>query len=117
MESAVFHAKLYVIVGGVNEGGERCRIRGPAGSESDMTHALSAPLQQAGGIAQGCSLKEAHVYVRGEDVDVSERHVSQTCGRSAVVHEFADLVAALAQDLKPPAGNGVEFGGMRLHPG
>jgi hypothetical protein len=81
-----------------------------------MAHELSGTLQQAGRIWQSCSLKEPHVYVRGEYVDVGEGHVSQTCSRTAVMQNFSDFVAAFSHFLKPLVRDGSQSAGMRFHP-
>ena len=81
-----------------------------------MAHVLAIALQQAGRIGQRCAVKEPHVDVRGEYIDIAEGHISQTCNRSAVVQELADLVPALSHHLKPLMRDGSQFSGMLFHP-
>jgi hypothetical protein len=41
-----------------------------------MAHELAGALQQVSGIRQGYALKEPHVYVRTEYIDVAEGRIS-----------------------------------------
>lgn len=66
-----------------------------------MAHELSRTLQKVGWIGQCCSLIEAYIHVRSEDIDVGERYISQAGNRTAVMQELADFVAAISHDLKP----------------
>ena len=81
-----------------------------------MAHELAVALQQAGLIWQSIAVKEPDVYVRGEDIDVAECRIAQTCGRAAVMEDFADFVAAVAHDLKPLAREAAQFAAMVVHP-
>src|SRR6202167_4090662 len=81
-----------------------------------MAHELAGPLQQAGWIRQGRALKEPHVYVRSEYIDVAEGRISQTCHRTAVMQEFPDFVPAFSHLLKPPMRDGSQFTCMLFHP-
>src|SRR5258708_25584942 len=81
-----------------------------------MTHELAGALQQAGRIRHRCAVKEPHVYVRSEYIDVSEGRVSQTCNRTAVMQKLPDFVAAFSHHLKPLMRDGSQFTGMLLHP-
>src|ERR1700687_4754978 len=81
-----------------------------------MAHELAGALQQACGIAQRCAVKEAHVYVRGEYIDVAEGRISQTCHRTAVMQKLPDFVPALSHHLKPLMRDGSQFTCMLFHP-
>src|SRR5712672_3703567 len=81
-----------------------------------MAHELAGALQQAGRLRQHCALKEPHVYVRSEYIDVAEGRVSQTCNRTAVMQEFPDFVAAFSHHLKPLMRDGSQFTGTLFHP-
>src|ERR1700756_1175541 len=81
-----------------------------------MAHELAGALQQAGRIGQRCAVKEPHVYVRSEYVDVAEGHISQTCNRTAVMQKLADFVPAFSHHLKPLMRDGSQFTGMLFHP-
>jgi hypothetical protein len=81
-----------------------------------MAHELASALQQAGRIPQRCALKEPHVYVRSEYIDVAKGRISQTCNRTAVMQKFPDFVPAFSHHLKPPMRDRSQFTGMRLHP-
>src|SRR5882672_9716001 len=81
-----------------------------------MAHELAGALQQAGRIRQRCAVKEPHVYVRSECIDVAEGRISQTCHRTAVMQKFPDFVPAFAHHLKPLMRDGSQFTGMLFHP-
>src|SRR5437899_533395 len=81
-----------------------------------MAHELAGALQQAGRIGQRCTLKEPHVYVGGEYIDVPERRISQTCDRTAVMQKLPDFVPAFSHHLKPLMRDGSQFTGMLFHP-
>src|SRR5260221_4105358 len=82
-----------------------------------MTHELAGALQQAGRIRQRCALKEPHVYVRSEYIDVAERRITQTGNRTAVMHKLPDFVPAFSHHFKPLAGDGSQFTITLIHPG
>src|SRR5207253_1345015 len=81
-----------------------------------MAHELSRALQQAGGIRQRCAVKEPHVYVRSEYIDVAEGCISQTCNRTAVMEKLPDFVPAFSHHLKPLMRDGSQFTCMLSHP-
>jgi len=81
-----------------------------------MAHELACSLQQMGGIWQRCALKETHVYVRREYVDVAKGRIAKTRHRTAVVHKFTDFVAALAHLLKPSMREVAQFACVCFHP-
>src|SRR6266705_3227605 len=81
-----------------------------------MAHELACALQQAGRIRQRCAVKEPHVYVRGEYIDVAEGRISQTCNRTAVMQKLPDFVSALSHHLKPLMRDGSQFTCMLFHP-
>src|SRR6185312_3054678 len=81
-----------------------------------MTHELAGALQQAGRIRQRCAVKESHVYVRGEYIDVAEGRIAQTCNRTAVMQYLPDFVPAFSHHLKPLMRDGSQFATMLFHP-
>src|SRR5256886_886884 len=81
-----------------------------------MTHELAGALQQASWIPQCCSVKEPHVYVRGEYIHIAEGRISQTYNRIAVMQKLPDFVPALSHHLKPLMRDGSQFTCMLFHP-
>src|SRR3979411_2202070 len=81
-----------------------------------MAHELAGALQQAGRIRQRCAVKEPHVDVRGEYIDIAEGRISQTCNRTAVMQKLPYLVPALSHHLKPLMRDGSQFTCMLFHP-
>jgi len=81
-----------------------------------MAHELAGALQQARGIPQRCALKESHIYVRGEYIDVAKGRISQTCDRTAVMQKLPHFVSAFSHYLKPLMRDGSQFTFMRFHP-
>src|SRR5437899_932249 len=81
-----------------------------------MAHELAGALQQAGRIRQRCAVKEPHVDVRSEYIDIAEGRISQTCNRTAVMQELPDFVPALSHHLKPLMRDGSQFTCTLFHP-
>src|SRR6202050_2424270 len=81
-----------------------------------MAHEFAVALQQAGRIRQGCAVKEPHVYVRSEYIDVAEGRLSQTCNRTAVMQKLPDFVPAFSHHLKPLKRDGSQSTCMRFDP-
>src|SRR6185503_4664161 len=81
-----------------------------------MAHELTGALQQVSRIRQRCAVKEPHVYVRIEYIDVAEGRISQTCNRTAVMEKLPDFVPAFSHHLKPLMRDGSQFTGMLVHP-
>src|SRR5437588_12173429 len=81
-----------------------------------MAHELASALQQVGGIRQRGAVKEAHVYVRSEYIDVAEGRISQTCNRTAVMQKLPDFVPAFSHHLKPLMRYGSQFTCALSHP-
>src|SRR5712664_188227 len=81
-----------------------------------MAHELAGTLQQAGRIRQRCAVKEPHVYVRMENIDVAKGRISQTCNRAAVMQKLPDFVSAFSHYLKPLMRNGSQSTCMLFHP-
>src|SRR6266853_3978346 len=81
-----------------------------------MAHELAVALQQAGRIRQRCAVKEPHVYVRVEYIDVAEGRISQTYNRAAVMQKLPDFVPAFSHHLKPPMRDGSQFTCLLFHP-
>src|SRR5438045_3955389 len=81
-----------------------------------MAHELAGALQQAGRIRQRCAVKEPHVDVRGEYVDIAEGRVSQTCNRTSVMEKLADFVPACSHYLIPLMRDSSQFTCMLFHP-
>src|ERR1043166_5346205 len=81
-----------------------------------MAHELAGALQQVSRIRQRCAVKEPHVYVRIEYIDVAEGRISQTYNRAAVMQKLPDFVSAFSHHLKPPTRDGSQFTCMLFHP-
>src|ERR1700722_18408398 len=81
-----------------------------------MAHELAGALQQAGWIGQRCAVKDPHVYVRSEYIDVAEGRISQTCNRTAVMQKLPDFVPAFSHHLKPLMRDGSQSTCMPFHP-
>src|ERR1700694_1574288 len=81
-----------------------------------MAHELAGGLQQADRIRQRCAVKEPHVYVRRENIDVAEGRISQTCNRTAVMQKLPDFVPAFSHHLKPLTRDGSQSTCMLFHP-
>src|SRR5216683_878418 len=81
-----------------------------------MAHELSCALQQAGRIRQRGAVKEPHVYVRSEYIDVAEGRISQTCNRTTVMKKLSDFVPAFSHHVKPLVRDGSHFTCMLFHP-
>src|SRR5438105_13404139 len=81
-----------------------------------MAHELAGALQQARRIRQRYGVKEPHVYVRGEYIDVAEGRISQTCNRTAVMQKLPDFVAAFSHYLKPLMRDSSQSTRMLFHP-
>src|ERR1700681_3869506 len=81
-----------------------------------MAHELAVALQQAGRIRQRCAVKESHVYVRMEYIDIAEGRISQTCNRTAVVQKLPDFVPAFSNHLKPLMDDGSQSTCTLFHP-
>src|SRR5260370_31014047 len=81
-----------------------------------MAHELAGALQQAGRIRERRAVKDPHVYVRSEFIDVAERRISQTCNRTAVMQKLPDFVLAFSHNLKPLMRDGSQSTCMLFHP-
>src|SRR5579864_2444839 len=81
-----------------------------------MAHELAGALQQAGRIRQRCAVKEPHVYVRSEYIDVAEGCISQTCNRIAVMQKLPDFVPAFSHHLKPLMRDASQFNRIFFYP-
>src|SRR5260370_9156305 len=81
-----------------------------------MAHELAGALQQAARIRQRCAVKEPHVYMRSEYIDVAEGRISQTGNRAAVMQKLPDFVPAFLNQLKPLMCDGSQFTGVLFHP-
>src|SRR6201997_2561989 len=81
-----------------------------------MAHELAGALQQSSRIRQRCALKESYVYVRSERVDIAKGRISQTCGRTAVMHKLPHFISAFSHHLKPLLRDGSQFTCMLFHP-
>src|SRR4249919_2634351 len=81
-----------------------------------MAHGLAVALQQACRIRKRCAVKEPHVYVRSEYIDVAEGRISQTCYGTAVMQKLPDFVPALSHHVKPAMRDVSQFAGMFFHP-
>src|SRR5579864_9104024 len=81
-----------------------------------MAHELAVALQQACRIRQRRAVKEPHVYVRSEYIDVAEGHISQTCNRTTIMQKLADFVSAFSHHLKPLTCDSSQFTCVLFHP-
>src|SRR5258705_774997 len=81
-----------------------------------MAHELAGALQQAGRIRKRCAVKEAHVHVRSEYIDVSEGRIAHTCHRTAVMQDLPDFIPAFSHYLKPLTRDRSQFTSMHFHP-
>src|ERR1700693_2403316 len=115
-ELAVFDARLYIRVRRIDEPTQLCGVCGCSRSQLHMAHELAGALQQVCQIRQRCSVKEPHVYVRCEYVDVAEGRISQTCNRTAVMQKLSDFVPAFSHHLKPLMRDGAQSTCMLFHP-
>jgi hypothetical protein len=61
-------------------------------------------------------MKESHVYVRSEYVDVAEGRISQTCNRTAVMQKLPNFVPTFSHHLKPLLRDGSQSICMVFHP-
>src|SRR5882762_1118637 len=81
-----------------------------------MAHELAGALQQTSRIRKRCAVKEPHVDVRGEYVDVAKGRISQTCNRTAVMQKLPDFVPAFSHHLKPLIRDRSQSTRMPFHP-
>jgi hypothetical protein len=115
-ELAVFDAQLYIQVRRLDEFAEGCAVCEWSRSQLHMTHELASALQQVGRIGQRRALKEPHIDVRSEYIDVAEGRISQTCDRTAVMQELSNFVSALSHHLKPLLRDASQLTVMLFHP-
>ena len=100
-ELAVFAARLDIRVRRLDEPAKSGNIHGHSRFQFYVAHELAIALKQAGRIGQRCALKESHVHVRGEDIDIAEGRISETCNRAAVMQKLANFVSTFSHYLKP----------------
>src|SRR5437879_11632378 len=81
-----------------------------------MTHIFATALQQACRIRQRRAVKEPDVHMSSECIDVTEWRISYACDRTAVVHEFPNVVATLSHDVKPFLRDRSQFACLFFHP-
>ncbi len=77
---------------------------------------LPVPCNRRAGSGSACAVKEPHVHVRGEYVDVGEGRIAKTGNRAAVMQDLPDFVSAFSHHLKPLARDGSQFTFMLFHP-
>ena len=111
-----FDPSLYVGVRNLNETAECHGVRSRTWPELYVTHELAVPLQQTCRVRERRALKESHVHVRSENIDVAEGRVSETCNWAAIMEELADFVAAFSHHVKPFMRDVSQFTGMVFHP-
>src|SRR5579864_8340502 len=90
----VFDARLDIRVRDFDEPAQGCGVYACSRSQLHMAHELAGALQQAGWIGQRRAVKESHVHVRSEYIDVGEGRIAQAGNRAAVMQELANFVAA-----------------------
>lgn len=100
----------------MNQRGERLPVDFGARSELHVTHVFPRPFEQSRGIRKLRAQEEAHVDVRRERIDVTERRVAHARGGMAIVEQFAYVVAAFAHALVPGARNQTELACAALEP-
>src|SRR5271163_3172775 len=81
-----------------------------------MAHELAGALQYTCRIRQRCAVKEPHVNVRSEYIDIAEGCIAQTCNRTAVMQDLPDFVPASSHHLKPLMRDGSQFTSMLIYP-
>ena len=81
-----------------------------------MAHVFATALQQACRIRQRRAMKEPDVYMSFECIDVTEWRIFYACDRTAVVHEFPNVVATLSHDVKPFLRDGSQSAYPFFHP-
>ena len=77
---------------------------------------LPEPCSRRARIGQRCAVKEAHVDVRSEYIDVGERRIAEAGYGTAVMQKLPDFVAALAHHIEPLLRDGSQFTGVGFHP-
>src|SRR5215469_14703186 len=97
----VFDARLDIRVCRIDEPAESRGVCSRSRFQLHMAHELAPALQHAGRIRQRSAVKEPHVYMRSEYIDVAEGRISQTCNRTAVMQKLPDFVPAFSHHLKP----------------
>jgi hypothetical protein len=115
-ELSVLDARLYIRVRRIDEPAQLCGVCGRSRSQLHMAHELAGALQQARRIPQGRAVKEPHIYVRSEYIDIAEGRISQTCNRTAVMQKLPDFVPAFSHHLKPLMRDGSQSTCMLFHP-
>ena len=77
---------------------------------------LPLPCNKRVGSGSAAPVKEPHIYVRSEYIDVAEGRISQTCDGTAVMQELPDFVPAFSHHLKSLLRDGAQFTCMLFHP-
>src|SRR6476646_5719093 len=116
VELAVLDACFYILVRCIDKPAYCRGVCSSSRSQLHVAHEPAGTLQQARRIRQRCAVKEPHVYVRSEYIDVGEGRIAQTCHRAAVMQNRQNLVAAFSHHLKPPMRDGAQFTCMLFHP-
>src|SRR6201987_5217476 len=106
---SAFNPGLYILIRRVDEPAQRFRAYAIPRSQLHVAHEPARALQQAGRIRQCRAVKEPHIYVRSEYIDVAEGRISQTCNRAAVMQKLPDFVPAFSHHLKPLMRDGAQF--------
>jgi hypothetical protein len=94
-----------VDVRGIDGPGQGGSINVATRPELHVAAALAGSLEQAGRVLQQRTKKEADVDVILERVDVGEPGVADAGGRTAIVHQFADVIALLPHAHEPLFGD------------
>ena len=82
-----------------------------------MPHKLAGALEQTVGIRDLCPKEEPDVDVIPEGVDVSERRITDTRRRMAIMEQLSNIVSAAADDLEPAPSDSPKLARMFTHPG
>ena len=101
----ILNTRLNIAIRRIDERAQSGGICDRSGPQLHMTHALAVALQQAGRITERRAVKEAHIDVRSEYIDVAERRISQACNRTTVMQQLPDFIPALPHNFKPLSGD------------
>ena len=74
-ELAVFDTRFYMRVRRLDECAERGGVCGGFRSQFHVAHELASAVQQARRIRQHCAVKESHVYVRSEYIELTKGRI------------------------------------------
>ena len=82
-----------------------------------MAHEPASAFQQTGRIGKLGTVEESNIDMGLEDSHVGERRIVHTGGRISVMHDYADIVAAIAHGREPALGDSPEWISVIAKPG